>query len=146
MHGNNIRAFSLSTAAALLLTALPGVSDARTIPGSIGRAANPPDSLCVTLSNSAAVNTCAHDVRVDFPLVVDTFGTITARVRAEGLANTVACEVAWWSGFTFRQSATAANTGGVQQLSVSVAGSISSDSIFVGCTLKQNGRVHTLAY
>ena len=145
MHGNNIRAFSLSTAAAVLLTAFPGVSDARTVPGSIGRAANPSDSLCLTLSNSAAVNTCAHDVRVDFPLVVDTFGPINARVRAEGAANTVACEVVWWSGVTFRQSPTAANTGGLQQLSLSVTGSISSDSIFVGCTLKPAGRVHTIA-
>jgi hypothetical protein len=147
MHSNKSRAFSLSTAAALVLSALPAVSNARTVPGSIGRAATAADNLCLPLSNSSIINSCSHDVRADFPLVADTFGTITARVRADGPSDSVACELAWWSGLTFRASPTGKNTGGgLQQISLTVAASISTDSVFVGCTLKPNGRVHTLIY
>jgi hypothetical protein len=147
MYGKKTRAFSLSTAAVLVLSALPAVSSARTIPGSIGRAANGPDNLCLPLFNSSVVNSCGHDLRVDFPLVADTFGTITARVRADGPSDSVACELSWWSGLSFRSSPTGKNTGGgLQQVSLTVTASISTDSVFIGCTLKPNGRVHTLIY
>jgi hypothetical protein len=147
MHSKKIRAFSLSTATALVLSALPAVSNARTIPGSIGRAANPPDNVCLPLFNSSVINSCSHDVRADFPLVFDSSGNISARVRADGPSDTVACELNWWSGLTFRASPTARNTGGgLQMLNLAVTGAFSTDSVFIGCTLKTNGRVHTLLY
>jgi hypothetical protein len=144
MPNHQIRAFSLSTAAALVLTALPAVSDARTIPGSIGRAAHPPDNICLPVGG-ALRNVCAHPVRVDFPLVVDTFGTITARVRARG---PIECELSWWDGVTLRQSPTASLSvaGAPQLFSLTVNSSIPTDSVFIGCTLNQNAAVHTLIY
>jgi hypothetical protein len=148
MHNQQFRALSLSTAAALLLTALPAVSNARTNPGSIGVAAIPADADCLSLSNSAIVNTCSHNVRVDFPLTHDSSGTLNAQVRAQGPIGGVACEISWWSGLSFRagttQSLTAANV--VQLLSVSVTASFTTDSVFIGCTLQPNARVHTLLY
>jgi hypothetical protein len=148
MYNYQFRAFSLSTAAALLLAALPAVSDARTNPGSIGVAANAADADCLQLANSAILNTCTHSVRVDFPLTHDSSGTLNAQIRAQGAIGGVSCELAWWSGLSFRasttQSLTLANV--VQLLSLSVTGAFTTDSVFIGCTLQPNARVHTLLY
>lgn len=147
MHNYQIRAFSLATATALVLAALPAMSEARTTPGSIGRGANEADDTCLVLSNSSIINSCAHPVRVDFPRIHDSSGTLTEQVRAQGPVNSVDCQLVWWDGISIGVSATGSLTStNIQLISLTVAGSLTTDSVYVGCTLQQNGTVHTLIY
>lgn len=145
-----IHAFSLPVATAFVFGSFQPITYARTVPASVTRTANPADQGCFPLSFSSITNNCGIVKRVDIPLVVDTSGTVTVQVRAQGagIANNVQCELLAWDGSTFATSGLRALPvfGSPQLISLTNNIVFTGDSVFVGCNVSPGGILHTVIY
>lgn len=146
MYSKLSHGFSFFATTAFVLGTLHTPSDARAVPGSIGRAAVGSNQDCFFLDESVAINGCTSVMRYDVPLVVDLpagVSTLTVRVRAStpGPAADFKCELVGFNGFSRVSSGPKPlpASGPAQTISLTTSALLPSDGIYVGCDVPQSG-------
>lgn len=151
MSHTKTRILSILSAAAIACVTSQGLSDARSIPASAGRARFAADYDCFSLAWSSMSNVCSSTKRLEIPLVVDAAGTYTVTVNAQGASasNNVGCEAV---GST--AAADVISASGVHWLPAfgspqSITGSAfvwNGGRLYATCDVQPSGRVNTFIW
>jgi hypothetical protein len=151
MTRTNARILSILSAATIACVTSQGLSYARSIPASAGRARFAADADCFSLSYQTMTNVCSTSKRLEIPLVVDAAGTYTVSVVAQGAtsSNNVGCEAVGSNA-----AATSYSISGVHWLPVfgsaqTITASAyvpSGGRLYATCDVSPNGRVNTLVW
>jgi hypothetical protein len=142
----------LKQVAVMVVGILPLVAVARSVPGSTGRPEFWNDGPCFRVSFSSIQNTCATRKSFEIPLSVDSSGSKTVVVSAQGAtsANNVGCAamgvnreltIAW--GGT-RKWLTV--FGSAQLITLTDASVPTRGYLYVNCQVDNGGWVHAIDY